>query len=82
VLRVDASLEEGISARPGRPRKWPRGAVLMSVYLPADLKAEIERRALARRMSTSEYAVSLMLRGLEVEKEMEAGQDGKAKEVP
>ena len=66
---------------PGRPRKWPAGATLMSVYLPPDLKEELEGRATAKNMSLSEYTVSLILRGLEVEKEMEAEENGKAKEA-
>jgi hypothetical protein len=78
---MDAPLEEGTWTRLGRPRKWPRGAVHMSVYLPADLRDEIERRALAKRMSISEYAVNLMLRGLEIEKEMEARQNAETKKV-
>jgi len=79
---MDTPLEEDALTRLGRPRKWPRGAVHMSIYLPADLRDEIERRALVRRMSISEYAVNLMLRGLEIEKEMEARQNAKTKEVP
>jgi hypothetical protein len=66
----------------GRPRKWPRGAVLMSVYLPPDLKAEIERRASTRLMSMSEYALNLMLKGLDIERAKEAEEGAKAKEVP
>jgi hypothetical protein len=70
--------QENVWARsPGRPRKWPGGAVHLSIYVPIDLREEIERRATARNMSISEYAVSLMLRGLEIEKETE--KDGDAR---
>lgn len=65
----------------GRPRKWPGGVVLMSVYLPPDLKGEIERRAMARRMSMSEYALNLMLKGLDIERVKRAEEGGKAEEV-
>ncbi len=65
----------------GRPRKWPGGAVLMSVYLPPDLKEELATRAAIRRMSLSEYALNLILRGLDIEKAEEAEQSAKAKEV-
>jgi hypothetical protein len=51
--------------------------VHLSIYVPIDLREEIERRATARNMSVSEYAVSLMLRGLEAEKETE--KDGGAR---
>jgi hypothetical protein len=66
---------------PGRPKKWPGGAVLMSVYLPADLKEELAARAAVRHMSLSEYVLNLMLKGLDIEKSEEAERSGKAKEA-
>jgi len=71
----------GVGLR-GRPRKWPGGAVLLSVYLPPDLKEEIERRAEAKHMSLSEYSLSLMLLGLDIERAKEAEKSVEAKEVP
>jgi hypothetical protein len=65
----------------GRPRKWPGGAVLMSVYLPPDLKEELATRAAIRHMSLSEYALNLMLKGLDIEKDEEAKKNGKAEEA-
>jgi hypothetical protein len=54
----------------------------MTIYIPLDLKKELEARAAARRKSLSEYAVSLILKGLEAEKGTEVMQDAKAEEVP
>ena len=65
----------------GRPRKWPGGAVLMSVYLPPDLKEELATRAAIRHMSLSEYTLNLMLKGLDIEKAEEAKKNGKAEEA-
>jgi len=56
--------------------------VIMTIYIPIDLRNEIERRARAKRMSLSEYAVRLLLSGLEAEKGTEANKDAKAKKVP
>ena len=53
----------------------------MTVYVPAELKAELATRAAARRMSLSEYTVSLILKGLGNEKAEEAEKNGKAKEA-
>jgi len=53
----------------------------MSVYLPSDLKEELATRAAFRRMSLSEYAVDLILKGLDIEKAEEAEKSAKAKEV-
>jgi hypothetical protein len=53
----------------------------MSVYLPPDLKEELAGRAAVRRMSLSEYALNLILRGLDAEKAEEAERSAKAKEV-
>ena len=53
----------------------------MSVYLPPDLKEELAARAAIRRMSLSEYALNLMLKGLDIEKAEEAKKNAKAKEV-
>jgi len=72
---------EEVGARLGRRKKW-QDAVIMTIYIPLDLKKELEARAAARRKSLSEYAVSLILKGLEAEKETEANIDAKAKEVP
>lgn len=65
----------------GRPRKWATWTTNMTIYLPADLKEELAGRAAARRMSLSEYAVSLILKGLYAEKDEEAKKNGKAKEA-
>ena len=65
----------------GRPRKWPTGATLMSIYLPPDLKEELATRAAIRHMSLSEYALNLILKGLDIEKAEEAERSAKAKEV-
>jgi len=51
----------------------------MTIYLPLDLKKELEERAAARRKSLSEYAVSLILKGLEVER---GTQYAETKKVP
>jgi hypothetical protein len=75
-------LTQEVGARLGRLKKWPGGAVVMSIYIPVDLRNEIERRARARRMSLSEYAVRLLLSGLEAEKETEANRGAEAQEVP
>jgi len=72
---------EEVGARLGRRKKW-QDAVIMTIYIPLDLKKELEARAAARRKSLSEYAVSLILKGLEAEKAEEANKDAKAKEVP
>jgi hypothetical protein len=53
----------------------------MSVYLPPDLKDELAMRAAVRRMSLSEYALNLMLKGLDIEKAEEAERSAKAKKV-
>ena len=76
---MGASQEE-VGARLGRRKKW-QDAVIMTIYLPLDLKKELEERAAARRKSLSEYAVGLILKGLEAEKGMEVMQDAETKEV-
>ena len=73
--------QEEVGARLGRHKKW-QDAVIMTIYIPLDLKKELEARAAARRKSLSEYAVGLILKGLEAEKETEANVDAKAEEVP
>jgi len=65
----------------GRPKKWPSWSTYMTVYVPVELKEELATRAAIRQMSLSEYALNLMLKGLDVEKAEEAGQSAKAKEV-
>jgi len=72
---------EEVGARLGRRKKW-QDAVIMTIYIPLDLKKELEARAAARRKSLSEYAVGLILKGLEAEKATEANKDAKAEEVP
>ena len=74
--------QEEVGARLGRRKKWSGDAVIMTIYIPLDLKKELEARAAARRKSLSEYAVSLILKGLEAEKGTEVMQDAKAEEVP
>ena len=64
--------QEDDRARLGRPRKWPGDAVIMTVYIQLDLKREIKKRARAKRMTVSEYVVSLLLSGLEADKNAEA----------
>jgi hypothetical protein len=64
--------QEDDRARLGRPKKWPGDAVIMTVYIPLDLKREIEKRARAKHMTVSEYVVSLLLNGLEADKNAEA----------
>jgi len=71
-------LTQEVGARLGRLRKWRGGAMVMSIYIPIDLRNEIERRARAKRMSLSEYVVSLILNGLEAEKGTEADRDAEA----
>jgi hypothetical protein len=73
--------QEEVGARLGRRKKW-QDAVIMTIYIPLDLKKELERRARAKRMSLSEYAVRLLLSGLEAEREKEANKGVEAKEVP
>jgi len=70
--------QEEVGARLGRRKKWSGDAVIMTIYIPLDLKKELEARAAARRKSLSEYAVSLILKGLEAEKGTEVMQDAKA----
>jgi len=65
----------------GRPRKWVTWTTNMTIYLPADLKEELAVRAAARRMSLSEYALNLILKGLDIEKAEEAKRNGKTKEA-
>ena len=65
----------------GRPKKWPSWSTYMTVYVPAELKEELATRAAVRRMSLSEYTVSLILKGLGIEKAEEAEKGGKAKET-
>ena len=65
-------MTQEVGARLGRRKKWPGDTVIMSIYLPLDLKKELEERAAAKRKSLSEYAVSLILKGLEAEKNAEA----------
>jgi hypothetical protein len=77
---MDAPLEEDILTRPDRRRKW-QDAVIMTIYVPLDLKKELEERAAARRKSLSGYVVSLIQKGLEVEKMKEVMQDAEAKKV-
>jgi hypothetical protein len=69
--------QEEVGARLGRRKKW-QDAVIMTIYIPLDLKKELEARAAARRKSLSEYAVSLILKGLDAEKETEANIDAEA----
>ena len=64
-------MTQEVGARLGRRKKW-QDAVIMTIYLPLDLKKELEERAAARRKSLSEYAVGLILKGLETEKNAEA----------
>jgi len=71
--------QEEVGARLGRRKKWPGDTVIMTIYLPLDLKKELEERAAARRKSLSEYAVSLILKGLEVER---GTQYAETKKVP
>jgi len=70
--------QEEVGARLGRRKKWSGDAVIMTIYIPLDLKKELEARAATRRKSLSEYAVSLILKGLEAEKGTEVMQDAKA----
>ena len=65
----------------GRPKKWPSWSTYMTVYVPAELKEELATRAAVRHMSLSEYTVSLILRGLDAEKDEEAKKNGKAEEA-
>jgi ABC-type molybdate transport system permease subunit len=74
--------QEEVGARLGRRKKWSGDAVIMTIYIPLDLKKVLEARAAARRKSLSEYAVSLILKGLEDEKGTEAERNAEAKEVP
>ena len=74
-------MTQEVGARLGRLRKWPGGSTVMTIYMPIDLRNEIERRARAKRMSLSEYAVKLLLSGLEAEKETEANKDAEVEEV-
>ncbi len=69
--------QEEVGARLGRRKKW-QDAVIMTIYIPLDLKKVLEARAAARRKSLSEYAVSLILKGLDAEKETEANIDAEA----
>jgi hypothetical protein len=55
--------------------------MVMTIYIPIDLRNEIERRARAKRMSLSEYTVSLILKGLEAERGTEANKDAETEEV-
>ena len=73
--------QEEVGARLGRRKKW-QDAVIMTIYIPLDLKRDLEARAAARRKSLSEYAVGLILKGLEAEKAEEAERSAKAEEVP
>jgi len=77
---VDAPLEEGTLTRLDKRKKW-QDAVIMTIYVPLDLKKELEERAAAKRKSLSGYVVSLIQKGLEVEKGMEVMQDAAAKKV-
>ena len=61
-------------------KKW-QDAVIMTIYVPLELKKELEERAVAKRKSLSGYVVSLIQKGLEVEKGMEVMQDAEAKKV-
>ena len=67
--------------RLGSRKKW-QDSVIMTIYVPLDLKKELEERAAARRKSLSGYVVSLILKGLEAERGTEVGHDAEAKEVP
>jgi len=77
---VDAPLEEGTLTRLDKRKKW-QDAVIMTIYVPLDLKKELEERAATKRKSLSGYVVSLIQKGLEVEKGMEVMQDAAAKKV-
>jgi hypothetical protein len=77
---VDAPLEEDILTRLDKRKKW-QDAVIMTIYVPLDLKKELEERAAAKRKSLSGYVVSLIQKGLEVEKGTEVMQDAEAKKV-
>jgi len=77
---VDAPLEEGTLTRLDKRKKW-QDAVIMTIYVPLDLKKELEERAAAKRKSLSGYVVSLIQKGLEVEKGTEVMQDAEAKKV-
>ncbi|MCG2890257.1 MAG: hypothetical protein L7G97_05640 [Acidilobus sp.] len=77
---MDAPLEEGTLTRLDKRKKW-QDAVIMTIYVPLDLKKELEERAAAKRKSLSGYVVSLIQKGLEVEKGMEVMQDAEAKKV-
>jgi len=77
---VDAPLEEGTLTRLDKRKKW-QDAVIMTIYVPLDLKKELEERAAAKRKSLSGYVVSLIQKGLEVEKGTEVMQDAETKKV-
>ena len=77
---MDAPLEEGTLTRLDKRKKW-QDAVIMTIYVPLDLKKELEERAATKRKSLSGYVVSLIQKGLEVEKGMEVMQDAAAKKV-
>ena len=65
---------------PDKPKKW-QDSVIMTIYVPLDLKKELEERAAARRKSLSGYVVSLIQKGLEAEKREEVMRDAEAKKV-
>ena len=77
---MDAPLEEGTLTRLDKRKKW-QDAVIMTIYVPLDLKKELEERAAAKRKSLSGYVVSLIQKGLEVEKGTEVMQDAETKKV-
>jgi hypothetical protein len=78
---LSAPQEEGTLTRLDKRKKW-QDAVIVTIYVPLDLKKELEERAAARRKSLSGYVVSLILKGLEAEKGTEVMQDAEAKKVP
>ena len=77
---MGAPLKEDALTSPDKPKKW-QDSVIVTIYVPLDLKKELEERAAARRKSLSRYVVSLIQRGLEAEKREEVMRDAEAKEV-
>jgi len=77
---MGAPLKEDALTSSDKPKKW-QDSVIVTIYVPLDLKKELEERAAARRKSLSRYVVSLIQRGLEAEKREEVMRDAEAKEV-
>ena len=65
---------------PDKPKKW-QDSVIVTIYVPLDLKKELEERAAARRKSLSRYVVNLIQKGLEVEKREEVMRDAETEKV-